>query len=78
MPTVRNVTDTLDAYIDKYTSLVPYLADNATNGFLPLPPSDAAPPDLSSKQFSLRVGCLYPDLVPLTLGPAFLSDTRPF
>lgn len=78
MPTVRNVTDTLEAYIDKYTSLASYLADNATNGLLSLPQSDAAPPDLSSKQISLRVRCFYPDLVPLMLGPAFLPDTRHF
>lgn len=45
--------DTLDAYIDKYSSLVSYLADNATAGAVP--PSDPAPPDLTSRAISLRV-----------------------
>jgi hypothetical protein len=44
---------TLDAYIDKYSSLVSYLADNATAGAVP--PSDPAPPDLTSRAISLRV-----------------------
>jgi neutral ceramidase len=46
-------TDTLDAYINKYSSLVSYLADNATAGAVP--PSDPAPPDLTSRAISLRV-----------------------
>ncbi|KAH9976114.1 Neutral/alkaline nonlysosomal ceramidase [Lactifluus volemus] len=50
---------TLDAYIDKYTSLVSYLANNATNGLLSPPHSDAAPPDLSSKQISLRTPVIF-------------------
>jgi hypothetical protein len=33
-----DVADTLDAYIDKYSSLVFYLADNSTAGAVP--PSD--------------------------------------
>ncbi|KAI0269466.1 Neutral/alkaline nonlysosomal ceramidase, partial [Russula aff. rugulosa BPL654] len=48
---------TLDAYIDKYSSLVSYLADNATAGAVP--PSDPAPPDLTSRAISLRTGVLF-------------------
>ena len=47
------IADTLDAYIDKYSSLVSYLADNATAGAVPS--SDPAPPDLTSRAISLRV-----------------------
>jgi neutral ceramidase len=43
--------DTLDAYIDKYTSLVSYLADNATG----TPVSDAPPPEQTSHAISLQV-----------------------
>jgi hypothetical protein len=46
------VADTLDAYINKYSSLVSYLADNATGA---VPPSDPAPPDLALSAISLRV-----------------------
>ncbi|TFY76333.1 hypothetical protein EWM64_g7679 [Hericium alpestre] len=42
---------TLDAYIDKYGSLVSFLADNATGA---MPASDPAPPDLSSEAITLR------------------------
>ncbi|KIM86048.1 hypothetical protein PILCRDRAFT_65446 [Piloderma croceum F 1598] len=41
---------TLDAYIDKYSSLVPYLADNATG----TPASDAAPAEQTLKAISLQ------------------------
>jgi neutral ceramidase len=51
--TVWHATDTLDAYIDKYSSLVSYLADDATAGEVPL--SDPAPPDLTSGAISFRV-----------------------
>ena len=50
---LKMLTDTLDAYINKYSSLVSYLADNATVGAVP--PSDPAPPDLTSRAISLRV-----------------------
>jgi len=50
-------TDTLDAYINKYSSLVSYLADNATAGAVP--PSDPAPPDLTSRAISLRTGVAF-------------------
>jgi len=49
--------NTLDAYIDKYSSLVSYLADNATPG--KVPPSDPAPPDLTSVAISLRTGVVF-------------------
>jgi hypothetical protein len=45
---------TLEAYIDKYTSLVPYIADNASG----TPPSDAPPPEQTSKAISLQVRSL--------------------
>jgi len=51
--TVWHATVTLDAYINKYSSLVSYLADNATPG--KVPPSDPAPPDLTSVAISFRV-----------------------
>ena len=60
----RCATDTLDAYIDKYSSLVSYLADNAPPG--QVPPSDPAPPDLTSVAISLRVRRPFPAIVPLT------------
>jgi len=44
---------TLDAYMDKYASLVSYLADNSTTGAEP--PSDPAPPDLTLNPKSLRL-----------------------
>ncbi|EIM80776.1 Neutral/alkaline nonlysosomal ceramidase [Stereum hirsutum FP-91666 SS1] len=52
---------TLDAYIDKYGSLVSYLADNATGA---QPPSDEAPPDLTGEAISLRTGVVF-DSAPL-------------
>jgi hypothetical protein len=45
------VTVTLDAYIDKYSSLVPFLADNASG----TPASDLAPSEQISKAISLQV-----------------------
>ena len=45
--------DTLDAYVNKYSGLVSYLADNATAGAVPS--SDPALPDLTSRAISLRV-----------------------
>ena len=47
---------TLNSYIDKYGSLVGYLADNATGV---QPPSDPAPPDLSGKAISLQTGVVF-------------------
>ncbi|KAJ6579640.1 ceramidase [Mycena vulgaris] len=46
---------TLEAYIDKYTSLVPFLAD-APSG---TPVSDAAPPELTSSAISLQTGVVF-------------------
>jgi hypothetical protein len=43
--------DTLDAYIDKYSNLVSYLADNATG----TPASDPPPPEQTSMAISLQV-----------------------
>jgi hypothetical protein len=43
--------DTLEAYIEKYTSLVPYLADNVVG----TPESDQPPADQTSKAISLQV-----------------------
>lgn len=51
---------TLEAYIDKYGSLVSYLADGATGA----PPSDSAPPDQTSKAISLQTGVVF-DAAPL-------------
>jgi neutral ceramidase len=48
---IPNSLDTLDAYIDKYGSLVSYLADNAAG----VPPSDPAPEDLTNKAMHLTV-----------------------
>ncbi|KAI0250039.1 Neutral/alkaline nonlysosomal ceramidase [Lactifluus subvellereus] len=62
---------TLDAYIDKYTGLVSYLADNATTGAEP--PSDPAPPDLTLNPKSSRVCCFFHDFVPLTLPSALFQ-----
>ncbi|KAH7917899.1 Neutral/alkaline nonlysosomal ceramidase [Leucogyrophana mollusca] len=45
---------TLEAYIDKYGSLVSYLADDATG----LPASDPAPPEQTSKAISLRTSVI--------------------
>ncbi|KAJ6566570.1 Neutral/alkaline nonlysosomal ceramidase [Mycena capillaripes] len=41
---------TLEAYIDKYTSLVPFLADGATGA----PPADPPPPEQISKAISMQ------------------------
>ena len=48
---LRYVIVTLDAYIDKYSSLVPFLADNAKD----TPASDPAPSKQLSKAISLQV-----------------------
>ncbi|KAI0077234.1 Neutral/alkaline nonlysosomal ceramidase [Panus rudis PR-1116 ss-1] len=45
---------TLESYIDKYSSLVSFLAPNATGS----PPSDPAPPDLSGKAISLQTAVI--------------------
>ena len=42
----------IEAYIDKYSSLVPFLADSATG----TPASDPPPPEQVSKAISLQVG----------------------
>ncbi|KAF7289178.1 hypothetical protein MIND_01378900 [Mycena indigotica] len=44
---------TLDAYLDRYTQLVPYLADDARGK---APPSDPAPEEQVSKAISLKTG----------------------
>ncbi|KAI0035589.1 Neutral/alkaline nonlysosomal ceramidase [Vararia minispora EC-137] len=46
---------TLDAYINKYGSLVSFLADDAAMAGAQ-PPSDPAPPDLSGSAISLQTG----------------------
>ncbi|KAG6811731.1 hypothetical protein H0H92_006083 [Tricholoma furcatifolium] len=51
---------TLEAYINKYSSLVPFLADNATG----TPASDAAPPEQTSKAISLQTGVVF-DAAPI-------------
>ncbi|KAJ7661420.1 Neutral/alkaline nonlysosomal ceramidase [Mycena polygramma] len=52
---------TLEAYIDKYTSLVPFLADSPSG----TPASDAAPPELQSKAInSLQPGVIF-DAAPI-------------
>ncbi|TFK19427.1 ceramidase [Coprinopsis marcescibilis] len=51
---------TLEAYIDKYSSMVPFLADNASG----TPPSDAAPPEQTSKAISLQTGVVF-DAAPI-------------
>ena len=45
---------TLEAYIDKYSSLVPYLADEVPG----TPASDAAPLEQTSKAISLQASLL--------------------
>lgn len=42
---------TLEAYINRYSELVSYIADNATGS----PSSNAAPPEQTSKAISLQV-----------------------
>ncbi|KAJ3969998.1 Neutral/alkaline nonlysosomal ceramidase [Lentinula raphanica] len=51
---------TLDAYIDKYTSLVPFIADTVVG----TPASDAAPPEQTSKAISLQLPVVF-DAAPL-------------
>ncbi|KAF7316474.1 Neutral ceramidase [Mycena indigotica] len=51
---------TLEAYIDKYTSLVPFLADSPSG----TPASDAAPPALQSSAISLQTGVVF-DAAPI-------------
>ncbi|KLO12559.1 Neutral/alkaline nonlysosomal ceramidase [Schizopora paradoxa] len=46
---------TLEAYIDAYTRLVPYLSANAEEA----PPSDDAPPEQISKAISLQTGVIF-------------------
>ncbi|KAI0319280.1 Neutral/alkaline nonlysosomal ceramidase [Amylostereum chailletii] len=48
---------TLNAYIDKYGSLVSFLADNATTGATPA--SDPAPAEQTSKAISLRTAVVF-------------------
>lgn len=50
------LTVTLEAYIDKYTSLVPNLADGAAW----TPASDPPPPEQTSNAISLRVSRFFP------------------
>lgn len=45
------LSDTLDAYIDKYGSMVPFLSPDASGS----PQSDPASPDQTGKAISLRV-----------------------
>ncbi|KAJ7165659.1 Neutral/alkaline nonlysosomal ceramidase [Mycena crocata] len=52
--------NTLDAYIEKYTSLVPFLADSPSG----TPVSDAAPPELTSSAISLQTGVVF-DAAPI-------------
>lgn len=63
---------TLDAYIDKYSSLVPFLADNAKD----TPASDPAPSEQLSKAISLQTGVVF-DAAPIgkKIG-ATLSDVN--
>jgi len=51
---------TLEAYIDKYSSLVPFLADNASG----TPASDAPPPEQTPKAISLQKPVLF-DATPI-------------
>ncbi|KAF8622942.1 hypothetical protein AX15_006618 [Amanita polypyramis BW_CC] len=46
---------TLEAYIDKYSSMVPCLADNSTSS----PTSEAPPPEQTSKAISLQTGVVF-------------------
>jgi neutral ceramidase len=50
---------TLEAYINRYSELVSYLADNATGS----PSSNAAPPEQTSKAISLQVSLPAFDMV---------------
>ncbi|KAK7471947.1 hypothetical protein VKT23_000053 [Stygiomarasmius scandens] len=63
---------TLEAYIDKYTSLLPFIADDVTG----TPASDAAPAEQTSKAISLQTGVVF-DAAPI--GKKFgdvLTDVR--
>ena len=60
---------TLEAYIDRYSALVPYLADNVIG----TPTSDAAPPEQTSAAISLQV-CPSTSIVPNHC--SFPSTTR--
>ncbi|KAF8959977.1 Neutral/alkaline nonlysosomal ceramidase [Flammula alnicola] len=51
---------TLEAYIDKYSSLVPFLADNASG----TPASDPPPPEQTSKAISLQTAVVF-DAAPI-------------
>ncbi|KAG6849608.1 hypothetical protein H0H93_006965 [Arthromyces matolae] len=51
---------TLEAYIDKYSGMVPFLGDNATGA----PPTDPAPIDQTSKAISLQTGVVF-DAAPI-------------
>ncbi|KIJ67392.1 hypothetical protein HYDPIDRAFT_173938 [Hydnomerulius pinastri MD-312] len=72
---------TLEAYIDRYSALVPYLADNATG----TPPSDAPPPEQTSKAISMQTGVIVDNpplfkgfgdvLVDVESGPYRAGDT---
>lgn len=62
----------MDAYIQKYSELVPYLADNATG----TPTSDAPSAEQTSKAISLQTGVVYDNP---TIGKSFgdvLSDVK--
>jgi hypothetical protein len=48
---IADLTVTLEAYMDKYTSLLPFLKQGATG----TPASDAPSPEQTSKAISLRV-----------------------
>jgi neutral ceramidase len=51
---------TLEAYMDIYSKLVPYLSESSTTA----PPAAAAPPDLTKNPLSLRTGVIL-DNVPI-------------
>ncbi|PAV23091.1 Neutral alkaline nonlysosomal ceramidase [Pyrrhoderma noxium] len=53
---------TLEAYIDKYTSLVPFLAENPTG----TPASDAPPVEQTSKAISLQTGVVFDGVTPFS------------
>ncbi|KAK2463027.1 hypothetical protein APHAL10511_004682 [Amanita phalloides] len=64
---------TLEAYIDKYSSLVPYLSDSESE----VPTSDPPPPERTSKAISLQTGVVF-DAAPF--GKSFghvLRDVKP-
>lgn len=63
---------TLDAYIDKYSSLVPFLADNASG----TPATDPAPVDQTSKAISLQTGVVFDSAGGKKFG-AVLVDVKP-